>query len=97
VVMYASRIVETGPVADIFARPAHPYTRGLLDSIPRLGDGSGKRLMAISGNVPSPLDYPSGCYFRDRCRHAFERCAAEEPLFVEVSEGHQAACFIAGE
>jgi peptide/nickel transport system ATP-binding protein/oligopeptide transport system ATP-binding protein len=96
-VMYASRIVETGPVADIFARPAHPYTRGLLKSIPRLGDGSGKRLTAIGGSVPSPLDYPSGCHFRDRCPHAFERCAAEEPLFVEVADGHKAACFKAGE
>ena len=97
VVMYASRIVETGSVTDIFTRPAHPYTRGLLDSIPKLGDGSGKRLKAIGGNVPSPMDYPSGCHFRDRCPHAFERCAAENPQFVDVSHGHQAACFIAGE
>jgi peptide/nickel transport system ATP-binding protein/oligopeptide transport system ATP-binding protein len=96
-VMYASRIVETGSVADIFTRPAHPYSRGLLDSIPKLGDGSGKRLTAIGGNVPSPLDYPSGCHFRDRCPHAFERCAVEEPQFVRVSDGHQAACLIAGE
>ena len=96
-VMYASRIVETGPVADIFARPAHPYTRGLLNAIPRLGDGKGKRLSAIGGSVPSPLDYPSGCHFRDRCPLAFERCAVEEPLFVEVAGGHEAACFKAGE
>jgi len=96
-VMYASRIVESGPVADIFSRPAHPYTRGLLKSIPRLGDGSGKRLPAIGGSVPSPLDYPSGCYFRDRCPHAFERCAEAEPPFVRVADGHQAACFIAGD
>lgn len=96
-VMYASQIVETGSVADIFERPAHPYTRGLLLSIPRLGDGSGKRLAAIGGNVPSPMDYPSGCHFRDRCPHAFERCAAEEPQFIDVSDGHKAACFIAGE
>jgi len=96
-VMYASRIVESGPVADIFSRPAHPYTRGLLKSIPRLGDGSGKRLPAIGGSVPSPLDYPSGCHFRDRCPHAFERCAEAEPPFVQVADGHQAACFIAGD
>ncbi|MEK6193930.1 MAG: ABC transporter ATP-binding protein [Deltaproteobacteria bacterium] len=95
-VMYASQIVETGSVADIFEQPAHPYTRGLLHSIPRLGDGSGKRLPAIGGNVPSPMDYPSGCHFRDRCPHAFERCAAEEPQFVNVSDGHQAACFMVG-
>ena len=96
-VMYASRIVESGPVADIFAHPAHPYTRGLLKSIPRLGDGSGKRLAAIGGSVPSPLDYPSGCHFRDRCLHAFERCAAEDPPFVNVADDHKAACFKAGE
>jgi peptide/nickel transport system ATP-binding protein/oligopeptide transport system ATP-binding protein len=96
-VMYASRIVESGPVADIFSHPAHPYTRGLLKSIPRLGDGSGKRLPAIGGSVPSPLDYPSGCHFRDRCPHAFERCAQEDPPFVNVADDHQAACFIAGD
>jgi oligopeptide/dipeptide ABC transporter ATP-binding protein len=96
-VMYASRMVESGSVADIFSRPAHPYTRGLLKSIPRLGDGSGKRLPAIGGSVPSPLDYPSGCHFRDRCPHAFERCAQEDPPFVTVGDGHQAACFIARE
>jgi oligopeptide/dipeptide ABC transporter ATP-binding protein len=97
VVMYASRIAETGRAADIFTRPAHPYTRGLLDSIPRLGDGSGGRLSAIGGNVPSPLEYPSGCHFRDRCPHAFARCALEEPPFVKVAHGHEAACFLAGE
>ena len=96
-VMYASRIVETGPVGGIFNRPAHPYTRGLLKSIPRLGDGSGRRLPTIGGSVPSPLDYPSGCHFRDRCPHAFERCAQDEPNFEDVADDHQAACFIAGE
>lgn len=96
-VMYASQIVETGLVADIFSQPAHPYTRGLLNSIPRLGDGSGKRLPAIGGSVPSPMEYPSGCHFRDRCPHAFERCAQEEPRLVSVADGHRAACFIAME
>jgi len=95
-VMYASRIVENGSVGDIFTHPAHPYTRGLLNAIPRLGDGSGKRLSAIGGSVPSPLDYPSGCHFRDRCPHAFERCAQENPPFVNIADDHMAACFIAG-
>jgi len=94
--MYASRIVETGSVGDIFSHPAHPYTPGLVKSIPRLGDGSGTRLSAIGGSVPSPMNYPSGCHFRDRCSRAFERCAAEEPRFVDMAEGHQAACFRAG-
>jgi len=94
-VMYASRLVETGKVADIFARPAHPYTRGLLKSIPRMGDGSGGKLEAIAGSVPSPFNYPSGCRFRDRCPHAFDRCTAEKPEFVMVEDGHTAACFMA--
>jgi peptide/nickel transport system ATP-binding protein/oligopeptide transport system ATP-binding protein len=93
-VMYASKIVEKGTKAEIFARPAHPYTRGLLASIPRLIDTAGK-LYAIPGQVPSPLNYPSGCHFRDRCPHAFDRCAKEEPELMKLSDKHHAACFIA--
>ncbi len=95
VVMYAARIVEEGPLERIFAAPAHPYTAGLLSSIPKLS-GAGGRMKAIKGQVPSPFRYPSGCRFNDRCPHAFERCFYEEPGFVEVGEGHRAACFIAG-
>jgi oligopeptide/dipeptide ABC transporter ATP-binding protein len=95
-VMYASWIVEQGTREQIFARPAHPYTRGLLQSIPVLNP-SGRRLKAIAGNVPSPLAYPSGCHFRDRCPHAFERCAIEEPALFDLGDAdHRAACFVAG-
>jgi peptide/nickel transport system ATP-binding protein/oligopeptide transport system ATP-binding protein len=93
-VMYASRIAEEGTKTDIFSEPAHPYTRELLKSIPKLS-GNKKRLKAISGQVPSPLHYPSGCHFRDRCPHEFERCANEEPQLVSLNGGHKAACFIA--
>jgi peptide/nickel transport system ATP-binding protein/oligopeptide transport system ATP-binding protein len=93
-VMYASKIVEKGSKADLFTQPAHPYTRGLLASIPRLTDTSGK-LYAIPGQVPSPLNYPSGCHFRDRCPHAFDRCAQEEPGLFDLNGGHWAACFVA--
>ena len=94
-VMYASRIVEQGSRAQIFSTPAHPYTRGLLQSIPLLSKDTG-RLKAIAGNVPSPLSYPSGCHFRDRCPHAFERCASEAPVLFDLNDGwHRAACFIA--
>lgn len=94
-VMYASWIVEQGTRAQIFSRPAHPYTRGLLQSIPVLNRPS-QKLKAISGNVPSPFNYPSGCHFRDRCPYAFERCAQEEPVLTELgNEHHRAACFIA--
>ena len=94
VVMYASRIAEEAGKEDIFVKPAHPYTQGLLNSIPKLTAGSG-RLEAIPGQVPSPYNYPSGCHFRDRCPHAFDRCAQEVPPLMSVGDGHRAACWIA--
>jgi peptide/nickel transport system ATP-binding protein/oligopeptide transport system ATP-binding protein len=94
-VMYASNIVESGTKEQIFEQPSHPYTRGLLHSIPTLF-GSNNRLHAIAGYVPSPFNYPSGCHFRDRCPHAVDRCAVEEPKLVNIENGgHQAACFVA--
>jgi oligopeptide/dipeptide ABC transporter ATP-binding protein len=95
-VMYASKVVEEGDVEDIFSEPAHPYTLGLLKSIPRLSDGKGGPLEAIPGMVPSPENYPSGCRFRDRCTYAFDRCEKEMPELLDVSTGHRAACFVAG-
>ena len=94
VVMYASRIAEEADKDDIFNRSAHPYTQGLLNSIPKLTADS-NRLEAIPGQVPSPYNYPSGCYYRDRCPHAFDRCAQEVPPLMELGEGHRAACWIA--
>ena len=94
VVMYASRIAEEAGRDDIFNRPAHPYTQGLLNSIPKLTADS-NRLQAIPGQVPSPYNYPSGCHYRDRCPHAFDRCAQEVPPLMELGEGHWAACWIA--
>jgi len=95
-VMYASKIVEEGSVQEIFSEPAHPYTLGLLKSIPRLSDGKGGPLDAIPGMVPSSGNYPSGCRFRDRCTYAFERCEKEMPELLGVSTRHKAACFVAG-
>lgn len=93
-VMYAANIVEEGPRDRIFETPSHPYTRGLLRSIPKL-TGKPERLNAIPGQVPSPENFPSGCHFRDRCPHAFQRCAAEKPELTSLAENHRAACFIA--
>jgi oligopeptide/dipeptide ABC transporter ATP-binding protein len=94
-VMYASTIVETGTKQQIFEHPAHPYTRGLLQSIPTLF-GKTNRLPAIAGYVPSPFNYPMGCHFRDRCLYAFDRCATEAPELETIENGgHQAACFVA--
>ncbi len=90
VVMYAGRVVETGATTDIFERPTHPYTRGLLASLPGLAV-PGARLPTIEGMVPSPLRFPPGCRFSDRCPVASARCG-EVPPTIEVGVGHQAWC-----
>jgi peptide/nickel transport system ATP-binding protein len=91
-VMYAGRIVEVRKVGDLYDDPQHPYTEGLLASIPGL-DRAVERLRVIEGNVPNLLDLPSGCAFRDRCPHALVRCATEVPPLVQVRAGLQVACF----
>jgi len=93
VVMYASEIVEEGMRNDIFSTPAHPYTKGLLNSIPKLG-GSKKRLKAVAGYVPSPYNYPAGCHFCDRCEFAFEKCKEEKPALKDIGSNRKAACFL---
>ena len=93
-VMYASRIVETGTVAELFARPAHPYTQALMQSIPSLTHPA-ERLEVIPGQVPSPLAYPAGCRFQDRCPHAFARCRTEYPPDYPKPEGGTVTCFLA--
>jgi len=96
-VMYAGRIVETAAVRDLFARPLHPYTQGLLRSLPKLGGERLHRLEAIPGVVPDPLHLPSGCRFRDRCRVAIEACASTDPALETHGGGHAAACIRAGD
>ena len=86
VVMYAGRVVERGPVADVFTSPQHPYTEALLQSIPMLGMTQAEPLRVIRGTVPSPLDWPAGCRFAPRCDYAFERCADEQPPLFPVGE-----------
>ena len=94
IVMYAGKIVEEGPVRDIFKQPRHPYTQGLLASIPRL-DAKVKRLTPIDGVVPNPLEYPAGCRFNPRCGRATARCAAAEPPLFVLGPGRRAACWLA--
>jgi oligopeptide/dipeptide ABC transporter ATP-binding protein len=86
-VMYAGRIVEAGPAADVLRRPRHPYTRALIRAVPRLR-GARARLDGIPGVVPSAADYPAGCRFHPRCAHARPRCAAEEPEEIEGVRCH---------
>ena len=82
IVMYAGRVVEAGSVDDIFYRPQHPYTRGLLASVPRLDRAAEHELHAIPGNPPNLLALPSGCTFRDRCREARDACSEPPPLWA---------------
>jgi len=93
VVMYAGKVVEQGSVRDIFRNPTHPYTIGLLSSIPRLEDRK-QRLSSIPGNVPSIELMPAGCRFASRCSHATQRCADNEPSLLPVTENHQARCWL---
>jgi oligopeptide transport system ATP-binding protein len=92
-VMYGGRIVETAPARELYARPRHPYTRGLMDSVPRLDDGAKKRLVPIDGQPPDLANLPAGCAFAPRCRHALERCRAERPQLEQAGERHFKACF----
>jgi oligopeptide/dipeptide ABC transporter ATP-binding protein len=90
-VMYAGRIVERAPVTELFERPAHPYTRGLLESIPTLADER-DRLKTIPGMLPNPADLPRGCRFEPRCQWRIAECTAAVPSLMPLREEHESAC-----
>ncbi|MGR9499943.1 ABC transporter ATP-binding protein (plasmid) [Rhizobium leguminosarum] len=96
-VMYAGRIVEEGPVGEVFRNPKHPYTMGLLASMPRLGDAArmkqaGEKLAAIPGMVPSLMNMPSGCAFSPRCKFAIDACRVAVPALEQVNSQHRSRC-----
>ncbi len=93
VVMYAGKIVEEAEAHEIFRNPMHPYTEGLINSIPRMDMPSDERLHVIEGVVPNPLNMPVGCYFHPRCPYAMDICRSEQPKFI-TQEGHQVACWL---
>jgi oligopeptide/dipeptide ABC transporter ATP-binding protein len=98
IVMYTGRVVEEATVLDLFANPAHPYTRGLLKSLPGVNAGAGvKRLPTIAGMVPSLNHLPSGCKFNPRCPDVMEICYGNEPALMVVGEGHSARCYLHGD
>jgi oligopeptide transport system ATP-binding protein len=93
-VMYAGNIVESGPVHQIFKYHRHPYTRGLLRSIPRLDVSHSLRLEAIPGSPPDLIHPPPGCAFAPRCRYFVDCCLREQPPLYSIAQGHYSACFV---
>ncbi|TCZ78837.1 ABC transporter ATP-binding protein [Paenibacillus albiflavus] len=93
VVMYAGKIVEEGSTRAILKNPQHPYTRGLIQSVPRM-DVAQDKLYSIPGNVPNPRFMPEGCRFAPRCEHAMDRCHTEMPALVTLDAGHQSRCWL---
>ncbi len=93
VVMYLGRIVESGPTAELYAQPNHPYTQALVSEVPRV-DGRRRHYVPIRGEIPSPLAPPTGCHFHPRCPNAFARCRSEAPRLREVAPGRISACHL---
>jgi len=91
-IMYAGNIVEKGSVKKIFHSPNHPYTKGLLECIPKMNQKQ-KKLMAIPGSVPHPLHFPTGCRFYPRCQYAMKKCLSQHPGLIKVDNDHFVACF----
>ncbi len=96
-VMYASKVAEYAPVAELFQHALHPYTHGLFRSRPKLGMSRAQRLNTIEGMVPSPLRFPAGCKFHPRCPYCQDICRTEEPQLRELTPGHQVRCHFAGQ
>jgi oligopeptide/dipeptide ABC transporter ATP-binding protein len=94
IVMYLGKVVERAPVREIFHNFKHPYTEGLMNSLPALTQERRERLVAIEGNVPSPYAVPKGCGFAPRCPHAMEKCHERAPDLIDIGNGHLAACYL---
>ena len=93
-VMYLGKIVEDGPTDRVVSQPGHPYTQALIQAVPRPQPEQSRAPLPIHGGLGNPVSPPSGCRLRDRCPHAFDRCAAEVPPLAEIAPGHKAACHL---
>lgn len=96
VVMYLGKVVEAGDKKDIYEHPAHPYTQALLSAVPEIGSDSYEKRVILKGDIPSPIDPPTGCRFHTRCPAAQERCTREEPTMVDLGGGHCCSCHFCG-
>jgi oligopeptide/dipeptide ABC transporter ATP-binding protein len=94
IVMYAGEVVEHAEVDSLFAKPHHPYTEGLMHSMPHIGHDQ-ERLNVIPGTVPAPTEWPSGCRFRERCPYSWDRCETEHPPLYQIGEDHVSRCHLA--
>ena len=94
VVMYGGRVVESAPASELYAHPRHPYTRGLMASVPRLDGNTGERLVPIEGQPPDLARIPPGCAFAPRCRQATDACRSAKPPLREIEAGHHVACIL---
>jgi peptide/nickel transport system ATP-binding protein len=94
IVMYAGEVVEQAEVDELFAKPHHPYTEGLMHSMPHIGHDQ-ERLNVIPGTVPAPTEWPAGCRFRDRCPYSWDLCGSEHPPLYQIGSGHVSRCHLA--
>jgi len=93
VIMYLGRVLEEAPAEEVFRHPNHPYTQSLLAAVPRI-EARKRAFSVVQGEIPSPLNPPTGCHFHPRCPHAMERCKLERPRLREVAPGHRSACHL---
>ena len=93
-VMYLGKVVEMGQTKEVFGQMAHPYTKALISAVPRVDSSEKKETIFLEGEIPSPINPPSGCYFRTRCPHVFKRCEQEEPPLTDWGGGHFCACHL---
>jgi oligopeptide/dipeptide ABC transporter ATP-binding protein len=94
-VMYLGELVELGPAEAVYGAPQHPYTQALLSAVPEIDDGQGTghpERIVLAGDVPSPIEKPSGCPFHPRCRYATEICLTDNPVLMELTPGRRVAC-----
>jgi len=93
-VMYLGRVVEVGDADAVFTSPQHPYTQALLRAVPQMRAGRRTEIVALAGELPSPLSVPAGCPFHPRCPHAFDRCRVQAPAMYSEPDGHMAECHL---